>query len=188
MAQESISKMKFQEDTVKIPQDIQVELTPPARVKIKGKLGSVERDFGHAGAEVSLDGDVLHIRVYGRGRRCLARLGTVKANIKNMIIGVTQGFTYKLKIVQSHFPMSVKVQGGNLVVENFAGEKYPRVIRLPEGVKVQVKGDDVIVTGIDKYLVGLAAGRIEQGTRITRKDLRKFLDGIYIYEKKIGMG
>lgn len=187
MAQESVSKMKFQEDTVKIPQDIQVELTPPALVRIKGRLGSVERDFSHAGAELSMDGDVLRIRVYGRGRRCLARLGTVKANIKNMIIGVTQGFTYKLKIVQSHFPMSVKVQGGNLVVENFAGEKYPRIIHLPEGVKVQVKGDDVIVMGVDKYLVGLAAGRIEQGTRITRKDLRKFLDGIYIYEKKVGM-
>ncbi|MEM0481485.1 MAG: 50S ribosomal protein L6 [Nitrososphaerota archaeon] len=188
MAQEPISKVEFQEDTVKLPQDVQAELTPPAHVKIKGRLGVVERDFGHAGAEVSLDGDVLRIRVYGRGRRCLARLGTVKATIKNMIIGVTQGFTYKLKIVQTHFPISVKVQGSNLVVENFTGEKYPRIISLPEGVKVQVKGDDIIVTGIDKYLVGLAAGRIEHGTRITRKDLRKFLDGIYVYEKKIGMG
>jgi len=187
LAQEPISKPKFQEDSITIPQDVQVEITPPAYLRVKGKLGVVERDFSHAGAELSLDTGLLKIKVYGRGRNCLARLGTVKANIKNMIIGVTQGYTYRLKIVQSHFPISVKVQGNNLIVENFTGEKYPRVIRLPDGVKVQVKGDDVIVSGIDKFLVGLAASRIEQGSRITRKDLRKFLDGIYIYEKKIGM-
>ncbi|MEM0444470.1 MAG: 50S ribosomal protein L6 [Nitrososphaerota archaeon] len=181
------TKPRFQEDSLTIPPDVKVEITPPATVRVKGSLGVVEKDFSHAGAEIGLEGGVLRIRVYGRGRRCVARLGTVKAHIKNMITGVTQGFMYKLKIVQSHFPMNVKVQGNSLVIENFAGEKYPRVITLPEGVKVQVKGDDVIITGIDKYLVGLAAGQIELGTKITRKDLRKFLDGIYIYEKKVGM-
>ncbi|MCS7145703.1 MAG: 50S ribosomal protein L6 [Aigarchaeota archaeon] len=181
------SKLKYREGVVEIPRDVQVEVMPPAFVRVKGRLGVIERDFGHAGAELSIDGDTLKVKVYGRGRRALARLGTIKASIGNMITGVTQGYTYKLKIVQSHFPISVKVQGNSLVVENFTGERHPRVIRLPEGVKVQVKGDDVIVSGIDKFLVGLAAGRIEQGTRITRKDLRKFLDGIYVYEKKVGM-
>lgn len=185
-AQVAKSKPHFQEGSVKVPPDVKVEVTPPAHIRVSGNLGVLENDFSHAGVEISLDGGVLRIKAHGRGRKCLARLGTVKANIRNMIIGVTHGFTYKLKIVQSHFPMNVRVQGRNLVVENFAGEKYPRVISLPEGVKVQVKGDDVIVTGINKFLVGLAAGRIEQGARITRKDLRKFLDGIYIYEKKAG--
>lgn len=187
MGQEPVSKIKFLEESLKIPQDVQVEVSPPAFVRIKGRLGVIERDFSHAGAEVNLESGYLRIRVFGKGRRGLARLGTIKANIRNMMIGVTQGYTYKLKIVQSHFPISVKVQGNKLIVENFTGERYPRVISLPEGVKVQVKGDDVIVSGIDKFLVGLAAGRIEQGTRITRRDLRKFLDGIYIYEKAVGM-
>ncbi|HDD40325.1 MAG TPA: 50S ribosomal protein L6, partial [Nitrososphaeria archaeon] len=50
----------------------------------------------------------------------------------------------------------------------------------------EVRGDDVIVKGIDKQAVGQTAANIEQATKIRRKDLRKFLDGIYIYEKKVG--
>jgi large subunit ribosomal protein L6 len=180
-------KPRFLEDKVRIIDGVQVQTNPPASITVSGPLGRLERNFNHSGAELALEGGEIKIRVYGRDRKALARLGTIKKHIKNMMTGVTQGFTYKMKIVQSHFPMNVKVQGNRLVVENFTGEKNPRIIELPQNVKVEVRGDDVVIKGIDKDLVGLAAGRIEVGTRLKEKDLRKFLDGIYLYEKKVGM-
>ena len=55
------------------------------------------------------------------------------------------------------------------------------------GVKVEVTKEDVIVKGIDIEAVGQTAANIEQATKIKEKDLRVFLDGIYIYEKQVGM-
>jgi large subunit ribosomal protein L6 len=187
LSQEGVAKKRFLEDKVKIPEGVRVVINPPASISVSGPLGNIEKDFGHAGSELSLEGDEIRIRIYGRSRKAVARLGTIKKHIKNMVTGVTQGYTYKMRIVQSHFPMSVKVQGNRLIIENFTGERHPRFIELPDKVRVEVKGDDVVIKGIDKDLVGLAAGLIETGTRIRNKDLRKFLDGIYLYEKKVGM-
>ena len=46
-----------------------------------------------------------------------------------------------------------------------------------------IKGDIIIVEGIDKELAGQTAARIEQSTRITNKDRRVFQDGCYITDK-----
>jgi len=100
-----------------------------------------------------------------------------------MITGVTKGFTYKLKIVFSHFPINVSVKGDRVIIENFTGERNPRKARIRGEAKVRVKGDDVIVTGIDIEEVAQTAANIEQATNIKNKDPRVFLDGIYVYEK-----
>lgn len=108
---------------------------------------------------------------------------TFKAHINNMIKGVTEGFKYRLKVVYSHFPMTVKVQGDEVVIENFLGEKNPRRAKILPGVTVKVKGSEIEVEGIDKEAVGQTAANIEQATRITKWDRRVFQDGIYIVEK-----
>lgn len=110
-------------------------------------------------------------------------VGTIRAHINNMIKGVTEGFTYKLKIRYAHFPMKVSVKGNEVIIENFLGEKHPRRARIMEGVTVKISGEDVIVTGIDKEKVGQTAANIEQATRIKGRDPRVFQDGIYIVEK-----
>ena len=115
-------------------------------------------------------------------------LGTVASHIKNMIIGVTQGYTYKMKMIYAHFPMSVRVEGDRVLIENFGGERAPRVAKVMPGVKVVVKGEDVYVMGIDKEAVGQTAANIQLATRVKDKDPRVFLDGIYVEEKRVGMG
>jgi large subunit ribosomal protein L6 len=104
-----------------------------------------------------------------------------------MITGVKKGFTYKLKIVFSHFPISVKVQGNTVLIENFTGERNPRRAKIVGDAKVKVVGDDVIVQGINLEDVSQTAANIEQATKVRRKDPRVFLDGIYLYEKSEGM-
>jgi len=57
-----------------------------------------------------------------------ALVGTIYSHIQNMITGVTKGYQYKLKIVFSHFPISVKIQDKSVLIENFTGERRPRKI------------------------------------------------------------
>jgi large subunit ribosomal protein L6 len=106
-----------------------------------------------------------------------------------MTKGVTKGFTYKLKTVYAHFPVTVKVneKEKKVVIENFTGEKTPRVTKIIGDTKVKVSGEDILVQGTKLEDVSQTASNIETGTRIKDKDQRVFLDGIYIYEKTEGM-
>ena len=104
-----------------------------------------------------------------------------------MITGVTKGYQYKLKIVFSHFPISVKLQDKSVLIENFTGERRPRRIKLIGNVKVKIEPDDIVVEGANLEEVSQTAANIEQATRVRNKDPRVFLDGIYVYERNEGM-
>jgi len=104
-----------------------------------------------------------------------------------MITGVTKGYTYKLKIVFSHFPITVKVQDKAVLIENFTGERRARSAKILGDVKVKIEPDDIIVQGATLEDVSQTAANIEQVTRVTKKDPRVFLDGIYVYERNEGI-
>ena len=104
-----------------------------------------------------------------------------------MIRGIDSGFTYKLKAVYSHFPMTLKVDGNTMTITNLFGEKVPRKAPLPwspSDVKVTVENKtDVIVSGSDREKVGQTAANIERACKIKKRDRRVFQDGIYIVSK-----
>jgi large subunit ribosomal protein L6 len=89
--------------------------------------------------------------------------------------------------VFSHFPISVKVKEKAVSIENFTGERSPRLTGIMGDVKVTFKEDDVIVQGISLEDVSQTAANIERATKVKSKDPRVFLDGIFVYEKKEGM-
>lgn len=115
---------------------------------------------------------------------------TVCSHIENMITGVTKGYKYKMRFCYAHFPINVSCvkEGGRDVVEvrNFLGEKMVRRIRLLDGVSYvrtsDVK-DQIEISGIDITKVSLSCAQIAQSTAVKNKDIRKFLDGIYVSEK-----
>jgi len=175
-------------EEVEIPEGVEVEVKAPARIKVKGRLGELEKDLTHMGVELELADGKIIVKFYGKGRTAESMIGTAKSIVKNMMIGVSKGFTYKMKIISSHFPMNIKIKGGTVIIENFIGERWPRYAKIVgPGTKVEVRGEDLIVKGIDKQAVGQTAANIELATKIKEKDLRKFLDGIYVYEKKVGI-
>lgn len=151
--------------------------------EIKGPLGNAKKDFNLIRAAVTVDGKKVRIKPFGRKRTDKAVLGTVSSIVENLIHGVMKGFTYKMKIVFAHFPITVRVKGKEVHVENFYGERSPRVAQIVGDCKVSVQGDDVIIQGISTEDVGHTAANIEQATRVRRKDQRVFLDGLYLYEK-----
>ena len=114
-------------------------------------------------------------------------MNTARSIIKNILEGVIEGYTIKMKIVFSHFPINVKVDGKKVLIENFQGERAARVTKIWGETKVVPKGDDVIITGHVLTDVSQTAAEIENGSRVKNKDHRVFLDGIYKFEKKKGI-
>jgi large subunit ribosomal protein L6 len=173
--------------SLKIPDGVQVNVDG-RHVKVTGPKGTLEEDFTHMAVGFALEEG--SVRIYSRWARKseIALVGTAMAHVKNMIRGVTTGFTYKLKIVYAHFPVTVKVQEKDrkLTIENFTGEKTPRIIRIVGSSKVKVAGDEIHVSGNNLLEVSQTASNIQQGTRIKDKDQRVFLDGIYLFEKTEG--
>jgi large subunit ribosomal protein L6 len=100
-----------------------------------------------------------------------------------MITGVTKGYEYKMKMVYSHFPIQLKAEGNLLLIGNFLGEKKSRKANILGNTKVTIKGDQVIINGINKEDVGQTAANIQQATKIRRFDPRVFQDGVYLVER-----
>jgi large subunit ribosomal protein L6 len=125
------------------------------------------------------------VRFYSDSRRRvnLALLGTWAAHLNNMITGVTMGWEARMKIVYSHFPIKLVQEGKDILVQNFLGEKKPRVTSIVGDTKVDIKKDEVIISGISKEDVGQSAANIELATKITGYDRRVFQDGCYIVQK-----
>ena len=148
---------------------------------------SLSREFRHHKVEVrAVNGDLeVFVNLPRRSDKALA--GTWAAHLRNMALGIDEGFEYRLKAVFSHFPMSLKVDGKQMIINNLFGEKVPRVAKLPwspDEVKVQVKNKtDVVVRGADREKVGQTAANIERACRIKKRDRRVFQDGIYIVSK-----
>jgi large subunit ribosomal protein L6 len=172
--------------TVEIPEGVEGTLEGRT-ITIKGEKGELTRDFSHAPIRIQMEGKTVTVQASWPRKKEAALVGTVRSHIQNMIKGVTQGFTYKLKIVFSHFPITAKVKGRTLTIENFTGERSPRTAKIMGDTKVTVKGDDIIVQGISLEDVSQTAANIQNATKIRIKDPRVFLDGIYVYEKQEGL-
>lgn len=177
---------QVEERTIEIPENVTIKVEGKV-VEVVGKKGRLVRDFSHAPISIRLENDLIIVRSEWPRKREAALVGTVYSHIRNMIIGVTEGFTYKLKIVFSHFPISVKVDGKRVIIDNFTGERSSRIAKIVGDVKVKVESEDIVVQGINLESVSQTAANIEQATKIKKKDPRVFLDGIYVYERKRGM-
>lgn len=169
-------------EEVELPEEVEVKLDGRS-VEVSGPNGKLSRTFDMPGINLSKVGQIVMIESLSSRRRQRAAVGTVRAHLKNMAKAVTEGFTYKLKVVYSHFPITVKVEDRRVMIHNFIGEKEPRVARIVGDVEVKVEGDEIIVQGVNKEEVGQTAVNIEQAAQVKRRDPRVFQDGCYITER-----
>jgi large subunit ribosomal protein L6 len=172
--------------SIEIPEGVLVKVEGRV-VTANGEKGELTWDFSHAPVSIRLDGKTITVQASWPRKKETALVGTISSHIQNMITGVTKGFIYKLKIVFSHFPISVKVRERTVAIENFTGERSPRIAKIMGDTKVTVKSEDVIVQGTNIKDVSQTAANIQNATKVKRKDPRVFLDGIYIYEQHEGM-
>jgi len=141
-------------------------------VTVKGPNGEVTKDFSKR-AKIDVEGNEVKVKA----KNALA--GTIDSIIGNMIKGVSEGYSRKLKLLYAHFPISVEVKGKDVLIKNFIGEKEPRKTTLVGNTKLEVKGQEVTVSGPDKEAVGQTVANLKSAMKIKKKDGRIFQDGIY---------
>ena len=180
-----MSTKTLQQASVELPEGVTASLVG-RKMSIKGKLGEAKKNFDKINVNVSVQGNRIQLSPFSTKKRDNVIINTVTSILNNMVTGVTKGYTYKVKVVYAHFPITVKTKGKQVLVENFIGERSPRVSNIVGDCKVTVEGDDVIVKGVSVEDVGQTAANIELSTKIKRKDQRIFLDGLYIYHKEEG--
>merc|ERR1712150_293256 len=171
-----------------IPND--VEATVKARVvTIKGARGTLSKSFRHLAVDIFMsDKKTLKVEKWFGKRKENAAVRTICSHINNMINGVTKGYKYKMRAVYAHFPINCAIsEGGSLVeVRNFLGEKYIRKVRMHPGVVCENstgQKDELTLSGNDIEAVSQSVALIQQSTSVKNKDIRKFLDGMYISGK-----
>ncbi|HDQ59651.1 MAG TPA: 50S ribosomal protein L6 [Candidatus Woesearchaeota archaeon] len=152
-------------------------------VVVSGKLGEVKKPLFHQSLKTEVRDNAIVFSSKQEGRNSKRMIKTYTAHAKNMIKGVQEGFIYNLKLVYTHFPATMKLEGNKLRIENFIGERKSRVATILPGVEVKVQKQDVEIKGIDLYNVSQTAGNIEQASRIVDRDRRVFQDGIFITNK-----
>ncbi len=169
-------------DKISIPEGVEVTLDKNT-IKVKGPKGELSRKIFTPGIKVEIKEDGVTFSVKNAAKKEKMIMKTTEAHLVNMMKGVTEEYEYELKICSGHFPMTVSLDNGEVVVKNFLGESVPRKRKMPEGVDIEIKGNDIKVKSVDKEKAGQVAASIEALTRITNRDRRRFQDGIFITSK-----
>jgi len=167
---------------VRIPDGVRVQIDG-STLKVSGPKGQLERNVRFPQVIVTTDGKEVAITTESKRKETVAMVGTFEAHAKNMCRGVTDGYEYRMKVVYSHFPIQLKLQGNRLEINNFLGEKKARYAQIEPGVTTKVGSDEVVLTGINRELVGNTAANIEHATHIRNRDPRVFQDGIFIVQR-----
>jgi large subunit ribosomal protein L6 len=170
------------QETIDIPEDVTAEVDH-LDLTVEGPNGSVTRRLWYPDVTVSVEDDTVVVESENEDAKTAATVGTFRSHVSNMVHGVTEGWEYEMEVFYAHFPMQVNVEGEEVVIENFLGERAPRRAAIRGDTEVQVDGEELTLSGSDKEAVAQTAADIEQLTRVTDKDTRVFQDGVYITRK-----
>ncbi|KAL7003737.1 60S ribosomal protein L9B [Sarracenia purpurea var. burkii] len=180
-------------ETMDIPDGVKIKVKAKV-IEVEGPRGKLTRNFKHLNLDFQLITDEetgkkkLKIESWFGSRKSTASIRTALSHVDNLIKGVTRGYRYKMRFVYAHFPINASITNSNKSIEirNFLGEKKVRKVDMLDGVSIlrseKVK-DEVILDGNDIELVSRSAALINQKCHVKNKDIRKFLDGIYVSEK-----
>ena len=176
---------KFQDEVV-IPEGVTIT-QKKHMLTFVGPLGKTHKSFRLIPVNIEITENKVLLKTLEFKKRDYAILHTTRSIIRNICEGLIEGYTIKMKIVFAHFPITVKVDGNDIIIENFQGERAPRKTVIVGNTKVVPKGEDVILTGEVWTDITQTAANIELKTKVKNKDHRVFLDGIYAFEKKKGL-
>ena len=125
-------------------------------IVVKGKNGELSTSL-HGDVELSVADNVATLKPARDTRQAKALWGTMRSNLNNMVVGVTEGFTRKLEI--NGVGYRAAMQGNKLVLS--LGFSHPVEMEVPAGLKVAVENNtSVIITGADKQLLGQFASEV----------------------------
>jgi large subunit ribosomal protein L6 len=140
---------------IPLPNTVSVSLDGQ-HVSVKGPKGQLSLSLTEH-VTVEQDGDTLLVKRVDESRVARARHGLSRTLVANMVEGVSNGFQKKLEIQGVGYRAQVK---GKTLVLN-VGYSQPVEVEPPDGIELAVEGNtNVIVSGIDKEIVGNIAAKI----------------------------
>ncbi|KAF1964061.1 ribosomal protein L6 [Bimuria novae-zelandiae CBS 107.79] len=173
------------EELLDIPEGVKVAIKT-RNVVVEGPRGKLSKSLGHLAVSFTHPKkNVIKIELHHGSRKSVATLRTVRTLINNLIIGVTKGFKYKMRYVYAHFPIN-ETDCFEVEIRNFIGEKIVRRVNMRPGVHVEASKnvkDELQLSGNSLEDVSQSAADIQQICRVRNKDIRKFLDGLYVSER-----
>ena len=140
---------------ITIPADVTLS-NEGGMMVVKGKNGELSTSL-HSDVELSVADNVATLKPARDTRQAKALWGTMRANLSNMVVGVSEGFTRKLEI--NGVGYRAAMQGNKLVLS--LGFSHPVEMDVPAGLKVNVENNtNIIITGADKQLLGQFAAEV----------------------------
>jgi large subunit ribosomal protein L6 len=140
---------------VRLPAGVEVSLNG-AELTVKGKKGVLSRCIP-AGVPVSIEGNEVIVTADKSNQKLNALAGTTRANIANMVTGVSTGFETKLTLVGVGYRAAAKGDTLSLTL----GFSHPVEYRPPAGIEIETPSQtDIIVRGCDRQQVGQVAANI----------------------------
>jgi len=189
-------KPRIISNNIKIPKDVEVTLKSRV-ITVKGPRGTLTKSFTHIGVDMFLEApteeesnQLLKVELWFGTAKGLSTIRTVLSHVNNMMTGVTKGFVYTMRFVYAHFPINATIpdDGKSLEIRNFLGEKRVRYISMLEDTKIN-RSDDVkdqlVLQGNDIEALSRTCALIHQSVLVKKKDIRMFLDGIYVESRNI---
>lgn len=164
---------------ITLPAGVSVNVSEDNNVVVKGPKGELTAKF-NPNITIEINGAEITLKRPDDTKENKAMHGTSRANLNNMIVGVSEGFKKQLDIIGVGY--RAQLQGKNLVVS--AGYSNDVTKEIPAGLSVEVvKGTSVIISGIDCQLVGQFAAEIRsirkpepyhgKGIRYTDENVRR---------------
>jgi len=140
---------------IDVPKGVEVTLSATS-LSVKGTKGSLSTPVSDV-VEIKREDDRLRFSATGVDQHSQAMAGTLRALVRNMMIGVSQGFAKKLELQGVGY--RAQAQGTRLDLQ--LGFSHPVQYQLPAGIKVETPSQsEVVVSGVDKQLVGQVAAEI----------------------------
>ena len=178
------------EQSIAVPEKVSVAIKSRV-IKVTGPRGTLTKNLKHVDVTFTkVDNTLIKVTVHNGDRKHVAALRTVKSLIDNMITGVTKGYKYKMRYVYAHFPINVNVVENDgkkfIEIRNYLGDKKVRLVPVREGVEIEfstTQKDEIVLSGNSIEEVSQNAADIQQICKARNKDIRKFLDGIYVSSK-----
>jgi large subunit ribosomal protein L6 len=170
------------EKIVQIPGGIEAKVHGKEMV-VKGKNGEARRLFSNPNVKIELKEGSAVFSTDSKRKKDKAVVGTWAAHFRNMCSSASCMWEARLKVVYSHFPIKLSVEGKKVVIGNFLGERSNRSADIVGASKVEISKDEIIVTGPDKENVGHTAANIERASKVQGYDRRIFQDGCHLTQK-----
>lgn len=133
-----------------------VEISVGEQIVVKGPLG-VLKTAAHPSVAVTVEGQNVQVSKVAGADNASAMWGTMRANLNNMVTGVSKGFEKKLQLVGVGYRAQAQGDTLNLTL----GFSHPVAHKMPAGIKVETPTQtEILIKGIDKQLVGQVAAEV----------------------------